>query len=318
MLPLPGPLFDGAFSWLSALLVGALKLLWGLLSGFALTNPDVTWLPQVREVSGRCLLVVNTVYVLAILAAAILVMTRETVQVRYGIADLAPRLLIGLVAANLSAPLCKALVETANAFTQALTGDSIDSAHSIDQLNHTIAAASASAGGPLGFLATLIVLLLVVLTVGLLANWLVRTGLLVMLVGVAPLALACHGLPHTDAVAVLWWRSMAATLGVVAAQAFALHTTLSVFLSAESNLPALGIPFDPGGTVNLLITTCLLWMTVRIPSLARRFVVRGGGGRSPVAALVRVVVVQQLTRGLLRGGGGGAGRLLSRMSSLRL
>jgi len=104
---LPGPLFEGAFSWLSALLMGALKVLWGLLSGFALTNPDVTWLPQVREVSGRCLLVVvkNTVYVLAVLAAAILVMTRETVQIRYGIADLAPCLLVGLVAANLSVPL---------------------------------------------------------------------------------------------------------------------------------------------------------------------------------------------------------------------
>jgi len=303
---IPGFFFDSAFSWLSALLVGALKYLWGLLGGFAVTSPDVTWLPQVREVSGRSLFVVNTVYVLAVLAAGVLVMTRETVQIRYGIADLAPRLVVGLVAANLSTPLCQGLIDTANAVTQALTGDSISSSDSIGLLNGTISSAVASAGGPVAFLTTVIVGLLVVLTIGLLMTWLVRVALLVVLTSIAPLALACHGLPYTEALARLWWRSMLATLGVVTVQAFALHTTLHVFLSGKANLPTLGIPFDPGGIINLFIVACLLWTVVRIPSLAARYVT--GGRPGTASTVVRVLLVQYATRGLMRGTARGAAR----------
>ena len=312
-MPFPigfGPLMDGMFSALSTLMLGALNVLWGMLGGFALTSPDVTWLPQVRELSSRSLLVVNTVYVLAVMAAGILVMTRETVQIRYGIGELAPRLLVGLVAANLSTPLCKGLIETANAFTQALTGDSISSSGSFDQLKATIATASASGTSLTGFLLPLIILLLVVLTVGLLMTWLVRIGLLGLLTAIAPLALACHALPYTEPAAKLWWRSMLATLGVVTVQAFALHTTLTVFLSPQANLPALGIPLDPGGTINLFIVACLLWTVVRIPALARRYVT--GGRPSTVATVVRVLLVQYVTRGLMRGTARGGGRLLGR------
>jgi len=305
-----GSLLDTLVTALSALMLGALNLLWGILGGFALTSPDVTWLPQVRQLSSRSLLVVNTVYVLAVLAAAILVMTRETVQIRYGIGDLAPRLLVGLVAANLSIPLCKGLIETANAFTRALTGDSISAAGSFTQLKATIGSATAQGTGLSGFLLPVIVLLLVVETIGLLMTWLVRIGLLVLLTAIAPLALACHGLPFTEAVARLWWRSMLACLGVVTVQAFALHTTLTVFLSPQANLPALGIPADPGGTVNLFIVACLLWTVVRIPALARRYVT--GGRPSTAATVVRVLVVQAVTRGLTRGLGRGGTRLAGR------
>jgi hypothetical protein len=308
-----GWFFDGAISWLSKILLGALELLWKLLAGFALTSPDVTVLPQVREVSGRSLLVVNTVYVLAVLAAGVLVMSRETVQVRYGIGELAPRLVIGLVAANLATPLCRGLIQAANALTEALTGDSISSSGSIGQLNTTINAAAITPGpGPEQFLVTLIAVLLLVLTITLIFSTLIRIGLLVVLTGIAPLALACHGLPHTEAVARLWWRSMLAAVSVVTVQAFALHTTLTVFLSPQANLPALGLPLDPGGTINLVIVACLLWTTVRIPALARRYVTRSRP--APAAALIRVLIVQQLTRGLARGSGS---RLLARAARAR-
>jgi hypothetical protein len=303
-----GWFFDGAVSWLSAILLGGLQLLWKMLAGFALTSPDVTVLPQVREVSARSLLVVNTVYVLAVLAAGIVVMTRESVQTRYGIADLAPRLVIGLVAANLATPLCQGLIRAANALTEALTGDSISAAGSIGQLNRTIATIVMSPGtGPAQLLVVVIAVLLLALTIMLIFSWLIRLGLLVVLTGIAPAALACHGLPQIEGVARLWWRSMLATVSVVTVQAFALHTTLAVFLSPQANLPALGLPLDPGGTINLLIVACLLWSIVRIPALARRYVTRSRP--APVASLVRVLIVQQLTRGLARGAGG---RLVAR------
>jgi hypothetical protein len=191
-----GWFFDGAVSWLSAILLGGLQLLWKMLAGFALTSPDVTSLPQVQEVSARSLLVVNTVYVLAVLAAGIVVMTRESVQTRYGIAELAPRLVIGLVAANLATPLCQGMIRAANALTEALTGDSISAAGSIGQLNRTIATIVMSPGtGPAQLLVVVIAVLLLVLTIMLIFSWLIRLGLLVVLTGIAPAALACHGLP---------------------------------------------------------------------------------------------------------------------------
>jgi hypothetical protein len=303
----PGPLLDGLFSALATLMLGALHLLWGLLGGFAVTSPDVTLLPQVRELSTRSLLVVNTVYLLAVMAAGILVMVRETVQIRYGIADLAPRLLVGLVAANLSTPLCQGLIEAANALTQALTSEPISSNGSFEQLKATILVASAPGTTPPGFLMSAIILLLVVLTVGLLITWLVRVGLLVLLTGIAPLALACHGLPHTEPAARLWWRAILAALGIVMVQAFALHTTLRVFLSPQTNLPSLGLPADPNGTINLFIVVCLLWTVVRIPSLARRYIT--GGRPSTAATVIRVLLVQYATRGLTRGAGRSLGRL---------
>jgi hypothetical protein len=65
----------------------------------------------------------------------------------------------------------------------------------------------------------------------------------------------------------------------------------------------LGLPDDPGGIMNLFIVVILLWTTVRIPGLVRRYVMQGGGRTNFLGAVVRVVIVQQLTRGLGRGAG---------------
>jgi hypothetical protein len=68
-------------------------------------------------------------------------------------------------------------------------------------------------------------------------------------------------------------------------------------------LPALGLPVDPFGFVNLFIIVVLLWTTVKIPALVRRHVTAGGRSPNFLGAVIRVVVVQQLTRGLGRGAG---------------
>ena len=46
-----------------------------------------------------------------------------------------------------------------------------------------------------------------------LTSRLVRVGVLVLLAGIAPLALACYSLPWTQAAAGLWWRSLLGYLG---------------------------------------------------------------------------------------------------------
>jgi len=290
---LVGPWLDAAINWLVAKVLAVLTGLWGLLSSTAFTTPDVTALPQVAAITSRSQAIVNVCFVLAVITAGITVMTHETLQVRYGVGELAPRLVIGWIAANFAIPLCRALIELANALTTALTGDGIASGDAFGQLHPVITDAMTNPAS--GLLLAIIGLVIAVLTAMLLATWLVRLGVLIVLVGIAPVALACHATPYTDGAARLWWRSFLGCLGTVVLQALALHTALSIFLSPQANLAALGLPTDPTGTINLFIVACLLWAVVKIPGLMRRYVTRGGQ-HSNAGLFLRMILIQAVSR----------------------
>lgn len=293
-----GYLLDEVVGSLNKIVLATLQYLWRMLAGTAFTTPDVTVLPQVAAISGRALTIVNVSFVLAILAVGVLVMGRETVQSRYGLAELGPRLLIGWIAANFATPICTWLIGFGNSFTEAVTGTGIQTGGELLQLSAVLSASMSNTTD--AFLVTVIALILMVLTAMLLAAWIVRIGALIVVVSVAPIALACHATPFTDGVARMWWRSFAVLLATVTLQALALHVTLTVFLDPKANLPAMFLPKDPTGhgTTNLLIIICLLWVTLRIPSTLRRSM---GSGRQQnvVGMLLRMVVVQKVT-GVLR------------------
>jgi hypothetical protein len=302
-------MIDAIIKWFAAVIVGGLNILWDLLSATAFTTPDVTVLAEVKSIASTSLEVVNTVYVLAILWMAILVMGRDTIQSRYGLGELIPRLVIGLIGANLAMPLCSQLIGLANAVTAALTAQDITAPGSMQQVQQLVAASLGDPSGsdPAGFLFLLIGLVIAVMVGVLLVQWIVRLGILIVAVGVAPIALALHGTPHTEPAAKLWWRTMLGALGTVLIQAVALHTTLTVFVSPTSDLPALGLPGNPGAVMRLLVVLCLLWSILKVPAMMRRYVSKSSP--SGVATIVRVMLVQQLTRGLSRAvGRGGAAR----------
>ncbi len=290
-------MFGWIISALAGVVTGAINTLWRLLAATVLTTPDVTALPQVQVITARSVAIVDIAYVLAIIAAGVMVMARESVQARYGLNDLAPRLVLGFIAANFSVSVCREAITLANALTRALTGDTITAHGSFTQLLRIITAALTDNGT--AFLSVVIVLVLAVLVASLLILWITRLITLIILAGVAPLALACHGLPWTEPVARLWWRSLAGCLTTVIAQALALHTGLSILLDPDANQPALGFPHDPSATFNLLIAVCLLWMTVRIPGLIRRHLVGTTRQRSALGSILRFVVLQYLTRSLV-------------------
>jgi hypothetical protein len=302
-------MIDAIIKWFAGVIVGGLNILWDLLSATAFTTPDVTVLAEVNSIASTSLEVVNTVYVLAILWMAILVMGRDTIQSRYGLGELIPRLVIGLIGANLAMPLCSQLIGLANAVSAALTSQDITAPGSMQQVQQLVAASLGDPSGsdPAGFLLLLIGLVIAVMVGVLLVQWIVRLGILIVAVGVAPIALALHGTPHTEPAARLWWRTMLGALGTVLIQAVALHTTLTVFVSPKSDLPALGLPGNPGAVMRLLVVLCLLWSILKVPAMMRRYVSKSSP--SGVATIVRVVLVQQLTRGLSRAvGRGGAAR----------
>ncbi|WP_426502839.1 hypothetical protein ACPPVO_35075 [Dactylosporangium sp. McL0621] len=290
-------------TWFAKMVIGALDLLWDVLAATAFQSPDVTKLPQVTGFAATSLTVVNVCYVLALLWAGIVVMGRGTIQSRTGPDELLPRLVIGLIGANVAIPLCSQIIGLANALTATLTSQDITAPGSMQQLRATTVSVLASQDGATATSLVLLLLglLIAVLTGTLLVQWIVRIGVLVVAVGLAPIALALHGTPQTEGAAKLWWRTMLGTVGVVVLQAFALHTTLRVFLSPDSNLPVLGVPTlngEPNAFFNLLIVLCLLWGIVKIPGLMRRYVTQSRP--SAVGTVLRVVLVQQLTRGISR------------------
>ena len=298
-------LIAGILDWFVKMVLGALNVLWDLLSATVFQSPDVTLLPQVTTFAGTSLGVVNACYVLAIVAMAIMIMGRDTIQSRYGPSELIPRLVIGLIAANFAVPMCSTIIGLANALTAALTSQSLTAPGSMQLLRATTASSLNSQNGAsaAGFLLVLIGLLIAVLVALLMIQWIIRLGLLIVVVGISPIALALHGTPQTEGAAKLWWRAFLGTLGTVVIQAVALHTTLTIFLSPDANLAVLGLPGDPGMTLNLLIVVCMLFGILKVPGLMRRYVTQTRPGVS--GQIFRLVIIQQITRGLSRGLGAG-------------
>jgi hypothetical protein len=295
-----GELLEAMVAWLAGAVTGALNLLWELLSATVFTTPDVSGLPQVKTIAGTSLSVANTAYLLAVLVAALVVMTRETVHARYAIGDLAPRLVIGLIAANFALPICSAVIRAGNALTAALTANQVTQASPLASLRTITAGLMSGDLNTVGASAVLLLIIQVLIAAEvatLAVQWVIRLGVLVILVGIAPVALALHGLPYTEGAAKLWWRAMLGTVATATAQATTLHIGLWVFLSPQANLPAVGLPQQPTEVLNLLIVVCLLWTVLKIPGLMSRYVMRQN---TSWRRMVPVMLVQQTTR-LMRG-----------------
>ena len=138
-----------------------------------------------------------------------------------------------------------------------------------------------------------------VLAIVLLATYVVRLALVVLLIVAAPICLVCHALPQTEGLARLWWRAFSGTLAVQVAQSLVLVTALRVFLASGG--PAnLGIA-STGGLVDLLVSACLCWVLVKIPAWVSRVVFSGSRGHGGVGRVVRDVIIYKGAKALAAG-----------------
>lgn len=290
-------LLRGVLSWLGQHVVGGFSLFLGDLRDTIFVSPDVTAFPQTAFVSSTSLWVVNVGYILAVLVGAMFLMTEGSVQIRYGVKDFAPRLITGLVLANFANSICSALIVFANALTKAFA---VNSTGGLDVARFGAERARHAADDPSSALLILVVcLLILVLLFALLATWFVRMAILIILVGVAPLALACYCLPQTQPAAQLWWRSMLGCLGTQVLQTMCFSTGMHLLLTPQYN-----VPIQHGDTLNLFVVLVVLWLTVKVPSLVRRYVMRSGGP-GVGSYVLRVLFVQRLA---------GVGRLVGRVA----
>ncbi|MEU2615843.1 hypothetical protein ABZ570_30370 [Micromonospora sp. NPDC007271] len=287
-------LMDGLVSWLAEKVVDLLGGLLAFLASSIFVSPDVTVLPQVASIADKSALVVNACFVLAIIAVGVAVMVGDSVEMRYGVKELIPRLVVGFVLSMFAVPLTGVLIDIANALTVSMTGTSAPTTEAVTFVRARIASATTDESAAL--LMAIIGLLIVGLMFMLVGGWLVRIGVLVVLAGVAPVALACYVTPWTQGAAQLWWRSLLGCLGTPTLQAVAFSAGVDLLIDPESNLPILlGLPGSD--TVNLMLVIVVLWVTIRIPGMVRRYVTRAGS-RNAGGVLLRAVVVQGVTRHL--------------------
>ncbi|MEV4283488.1 conjugal transfer protein TrbL family protein [Actinoplanes xinjiangensis] len=283
--------------WLAAKTLAMFGELLSLMTATFFVSPDVTLLPQVQQLAGWSLAVVNACYVLAVTAVGLLQFTGGGVESRFQVKDLLPRLVFGFVAANFGVEACRLLIEVANAVTASLAGQAAAGPQVLEHARDQLEPARAHEATLL--LVTVIAVLVLVLFFQLLIGWFTRIAVLIVLAGLAPVALACHGLPQTQPAAVLWWRTLGGCLTVPALQAVFLTVGAGLLTGPAPIIPQLLDFPDASGmqVANMLIALCLLMVAVRIPKFVGRYITQQQPGNT-AGVLVRAVLLQAVTRRL--------------------
>ncbi len=274
--------------WFRDLVTSALNPVLALLGRTVLSTPDVTG-GKVGLIWGITAGIANALVVLLVLAGGAVVMSHETLQTRYAAKDIAPRVVVAVIAANASLALVGLAIPAANALSEALLGNGVDPAQATAAMRQLVVTPL----GAGGIFLVLLGLVAAVLAVVLLATYVIRVAMLVLLVAVAPLALIGHALPQTEGAARLWWRAICGLFAIQLGQSLVLISALKVFFT-PTGPGTLGLSAS-GGLVDVLVAVCLLWVLVRIPAWVSRAVF--GAGRSwGVAKAFKVAFIYKAAR----------------------
>lgn len=299
VLDLTGCVIGAVNAFLRGAVTEALNPMLDLLTDTLLSTPDPAQLPGLAELWQQSWELVLALYALLIMAGGVLVMAYESVQTRYTIRELAPRVVVGFLAGALSFAIAGAAIAVANTLSRALLAGGVDPDQSTGALRELVASTLTNDGGVFLLLITAV---MAVVLLALLLVYLVRVAATVVLVAGAPLLLMFHALPQTEGIARWWWRTFTALLAIQVIQSLTLVTALRVFLTPGS-YALLGV--TQTGLVRLLVTLALLYVLFKIPFWVLTTTrVRGG---SMVGSLVRGWLTYK-TYGLLRGGSGGGRR----------
>jgi len=266
--------------WFAGLVRSAVNPLLALIGQTALTTPQPGSVPAVQALWGTSLGVADGCYALLVLIGGIIVMSHETLQTSYSAKEIAPRVVLGFIGANLSMVFMSKAVDLANGLSAAFTGGGVDPKTAAEALVGTLGSAISNGG----IFVVLLALAGVVLALVLALVYVIRLMAVVLLAAAAPVCLALYALPQTSWAASWWWRALTAALAVQVAQGLVLTAAVQVFF-APGWLPWAGA----GSLGQLLVTLCLLWIVMRIPFWIARPVL-SPLGRSPLRRAVRFAV----------------------------
>jgi hypothetical protein len=258
----------------------------------ALSTPDITGNPQVKVVWTTSLIVANGIYVLFVVLGGFILASRETLQSQYGFKQIAPRLAVGAVVSNISLILCGKAIEATNALTAAIAGQEVDGPNAAQAISGILD--QPLTGTSPNILLILLVIAVAVLGLVVVITFILRVALLVLLFGIAPLAMVCHASPQTEGIAYTWWRAFFACLGLQVGQAVIVVGTVKVFLT-PSGLVLLGVPATASGLLGVLVCVTMLWLLIKVPGVMKQFVLAPIGmqsqGRGLIGQLIQAFVM---------------------------
>lgn len=289
---IPGQIKKAIDEWFAGLVKDALNPVLNLMGRTVLATPDVTAMARVGQLWTGMAILANSLYVLFVLAGAVIVMTHETLQTRYAAKQIIPRLAVGFIAGNASLAVLGLVIRLSDTLSAGIMGQDLDPADTGKALANMITAQTGS-----GIFLALLGLGAVAMALAVVLTYIVRVALIVVLAVAAPIALACHALPQTDALARLWWRATLGCLAVQLGQSLTLVTALKVILDPAGEA-VLGLP-NGGGLVDLLVFMGLCWILIKIPAWVSRSVF-GGGGQSQVMGMAKTLIAYK-TLGVLGG-----------------
>ena len=267
-------------SWFAGLVKSAVNPLLSLIGRTALSTPQPDTIPAVRTLWSTGLGIADACYTLLVLIGGIIVMSHETLQTSYSAKEIAPRIVLGFITANLSMVLMSKAVDLANGLSAAFTAGGVNPQTAATSLMTTLGN-SVSSGG---IFLILLALADVVLALVLAAVYVIRLMAVVLLAAAAPVLLALYALPQTAWAARWWWRALTAALAIQVAQGLVMTAAVQVFFSPG------WLPGHISSTLGqTLITLCLLYILMRIPFWIARPVL-SPFGRSPLRRAVRFAV----------------------------
>jgi hypothetical protein len=226
-------------------------------AGQLLFTPAVDALPQVQQTWALARDLADGLFVLAFCAVGVLVMAAGGYDARYNAKILVPRVALAAVMANASLALCGVLIQLDNALVTGLLGVAPGPAI-LAALGGLIARDGTTVqlvGVATAVAAAVLALLLVAVYIG-------RGLILVLLACLAPLALASYALPQIDDVARLWWRAFTALLFVQVLQAALVAVAVSL-VGATDWLATSGSALASG-----LLLVVVLYLLFRLPFAA--------------------------------------------------
>jgi hypothetical protein len=193
----PGQIEQAIDTWLGDLAQTALTPILSLFGAALLASPDVTH-GRIAELWQANLVLADTFYVLLVIVGGIFVMSHETVQTRYGIKQIAPRVVFGFLAANLSLQVIGQLNSAVTALATAIWGQQLNPTGIGNRLLQTILAAAILPDGATQIFLVLLALVICALAVAVLLSCMLRTAGLMVLAALAPLPLTTHGRRRTS------------------------------------------------------------------------------------------------------------------------
>ncbi|MCD0444299.1 hypothetical protein LO763_11765 [Glycomyces sp. A-F 0318] len=169
--------------------------------------------------------VVAASYALLIAIGGFVVMSQESLQTRYSIREIAPRLIVGFLLSGLAVTICYQAFQLNWQIVSAF----LDTPYGFVPESGTETAAFEDEFGMLGWseemtaadylLATVYKLVCIVAVALLLVTAILRNIAWFFVIALSPAALACHALPVTERFAVYWWRMLGACLASSIGQA---------------------------------------------------------------------------------------------------